>query len=172
MIKSNHIMISIFKKIIPICIKHLSIVENKIRLRSKPLDKFPDLSIESLKYFNVCPVCNIVYWLKSKQVTSSSPSLKQRFWLAETPFQISVVYKCVIQTLGIPFSHPVGLHNFGKVFLTWPFEVSCFIKSIRSLLRLLDNEQNIDSKFRTSVKHPINLISSSIHTAFIWTILV
>jgi len=172
MIKCNHVMISIFKKIIPICVIHLSIVENKISLRSKSLDKFPDLSIESFEHFDVCSVCYVVDRFKSKQVTSGTPSLKQGLWLSETPLQIGIVDKCVIQALGVPFSHPIGFDNFGEVILTLPLQMSCFIKSICSFLCLLDNEQNIDSKFSTSVEHPVNLISSSIHTSFIWTILV
>merc|ERR1712110_385565 len=81
----------------------------------------------------------------------------------------------VLTCLAIPWTKPVGfcVWPMTEMSLICPYEFashSTVIKAILTVFHGMDIKEDLYSIFVASIEHPLDLISSTIHAANIWSI--
>jgi len=150
-------------------------VEYKVQIRVEISDHISNILIKLDKLFLRSIGPRLINRFKGIGSWMVSPSLKNFAYVIKSPINIFVIDIVIALSFHVPITNPVSSLNFPmlEVVLVDPFKVMSLSRIIIPILRILksmDIKENLDSVLISSIKEPLDLISSAISAPNIRTV--
>jgi len=185
MVQNNFVII--LEEVVPnACFESEGVMEDKSSIRCHLLHHFSDISVEILQWFKWSIPPWFIHGLEGSESWMLSVSFKEVSGYVLRSLYVVVVDTLVVSLVigsnfvldfPVPLTNPIscGVSLLGVVGFIWPEDKgghTAIVEAVLGTFSGVDIEKDLDAILVSRVHKPVDLFSSPILTAYIWSILI